>query len=107
MVSFIEKLSFIGGFYVYFLSHIIIYYVIVGSDGVRDPLVRSSSISEDYLQFLGRPHHMEKRFPVDRRKLEKLIKGGCGVSAQVGVVYHVSAQHRWVRCINISGNGVS
>ncbi len=49
----------------------------------EEPLVRSSSISDDYLQFLGQPHHMEKRFPVDRRKLEKLIKGGCGLGMWV------------------------
>ena len=39
-------------------------------------LARSGSVvSEDYLEFLGRPGHIEKRFPVDRKKLEKLITG--------------------------------
>ena len=41
-------------------------------------LTRASSVSDDYLQFLSRPHHIEKRFLVDRKKLEKLITGGCG-----------------------------
>ena len=38
-------------------------------------LERSSSISEDYLRYLSNPHHTEKRFPVDRKKLERLIIG--------------------------------
>ena len=40
-----------------------------------DMLERSSSISEDYLRYLSNPHHTEKRFPVDRKKLERLIIG--------------------------------
>lgn len=32
-------------------------------------------MTEDYLEFQGRPGHIEKRFPVDRKKLEKLITG--------------------------------
>jgi len=32
-------------------------------------------MTDDYGAFLGRPHHIEKRFPVDRKKLEKLITG--------------------------------
>ena len=43
-----------------------------------DRLERSSSISEDYLRYLNNPQHTEKRFPVDRKKLERLIIGeGC------------------------------
>ena len=43
-----------------------------------DKLERSSSISEDYLRYLNNPQHTEKRFPVDRKKLERLIIGeGC------------------------------
>jgi len=41
-----------------------------------DMLERSSSISEDYLRYLSNPHHTEKRFPVDRKKLERLIIAG-------------------------------
>ena len=32
-------------------------------------------MSDDYIMFLRRPHHVEKRFPVNRKKLEKLITG--------------------------------
>lgn len=43
---------------------------------VTNPLIRTASVSEDYLEFQGRPGHIEKRFPVDRKKLERLITVG-------------------------------
>lgn len=39
---------------------------------------RASSVSDEYLRFLGKPGHVEKRFPVDRKKLERLIVAGRG-----------------------------
>ncbi len=39
------------------------------------PLERTSSVSEEYMRYLDNPQNVEKRFPVDRRKLEELIKG--------------------------------
>ena len=41
------------------------------------PRERTSSISEEYMRYLDNPQNVEKRFPVDRRKLEKLIQGDC------------------------------
>ena len=41
----------------------------------RPTLNNASSVSEDYLQYLSRPHHIEKCFLVDRKKMEKLITG--------------------------------
>ncbi len=38
---------------------------------------RTSAVSEEYLRYLNNPQNVEKRFPVDRRKLEELIKGMC------------------------------
>ncbi len=46
-----------------------------GNPLLSSALMRSASMSEDYLEFQGRPGHIEKRFPVDRKKLEKLITG--------------------------------
>ena len=40
-----------------------------------DTLERTSSVSEEYLRAIGNPQHIEKRFPVDRKKLERLIVG--------------------------------
>ena len=39
------------------------------------PLERTSSISEEYMRYLNNPENEEKRFPVDRKKLERLIVG--------------------------------
>lgn len=38
-------------------------------------LERASSVSEEYMRYLDNPQNVEKRFPVDRRKLEELITG--------------------------------
>ena len=44
--------------------------------GKKDPpLERTSSISEEYMRYLNNPENEEKRFPVDRKKLERLIVG--------------------------------
>ena len=53
-----------------------------------DRLERSSSISEDYVRYLNNPQHTEKRFPVDRKKLERLIIG------------------EWWRVVWVKGEGV-
>ncbi len=53
---------------------------------------RTSAVSEEYLRYLDNPQNVEKRFPVDRRKLEELIKGVCVrvcVSLFVLFVVHV------------------
>ena len=41
------------------------------------PRERTSSVSEEYMRYLDNPQNVEKRFPVDRRKLEQLIQGDC------------------------------
>ena len=48
----------------------------VSEETQADRLERSSSISEDYVRYLNNPQHTEKRFPVDRKKLERLIIAG-------------------------------
>ena len=56
-------------------------YLWVPSAGAEDvgkkdpPLERTSSISEEYMRYLNNPENEEKRFPVDRKKLERLIVG--------------------------------
>ena len=49
-----------------------------GDDGLQ-PMTRerTSSVSDEYLRYLSRPGHIEKRFPIDRKKLERLIIGVC------------------------------
>ena len=51
--------------------------MILGADDERrsEQLERSSSISEEYMRYLNNPENEEKRFPVDRKKLERLILG--------------------------------
>ena len=45
-------------------------------DSKKEPLLeRTSSISEEYMRYLNNPENEEKRFPVDRKKLERLIVG--------------------------------
>ena len=48
-----------------------------GADNEKrsEQLERTSSISEEYLRYLNNPENEEKRFPVDRKKLERLILG--------------------------------
>ncbi|XP_064388717.1 protein bicaudal C homolog 1-B-like isoform X2 [Halichondria panicea] len=46
------------------------------------PLERTSSVSEEYMRYLDNTQNVEKRFPVDRRKLEELIKGRDNESAE-------------------------
>ena len=41
----------------------------------KAPLTRTSSMTDDFNRFSGKPSHTEKRFFVDRKKLEKLITG--------------------------------
>jgi len=55
----------------------------------KAPLVRTASVTDDFLRFCGRPNHTEKRFFVDRKKLEKLITGKGWV--EEGIVYHDEA----------------
>lgn len=45
------------------------------SDKRSEQLERTSSISEEYMRYLNNPENEEKRFPVDRKKLERLILG--------------------------------
>ena len=48
-----------------------------GADSEKrsEQLERTSSISEEYMRYLNNPENEEKRFPVDRKKLERLILG--------------------------------
>ena len=47
------------------------------TNNIGDVLERSNSINEDYVRYLSNPQNVEKRFPVDRKKLERLIVGVC------------------------------
>ena len=40
-------------------------------------LQRTSSTSDEYIGYITDPKNIEKKFPVDRKKLEKLILGMC------------------------------
>ncbi len=46
-------------------------YGFLGNDGLQpETRERTSSVSDEYLRFLSKPGHIEKRFPVDRKKQE-------------------------------------
>ena len=53
------------------------YLCVSGADSEKrsEQLERTSSISEEYMRYLNNPENEEKRFPVDRKKLERLILG--------------------------------
>ena len=56
---------------------VLLFFCVSGADSEKrsEQLERTSSISEEYMRYLNNPENEEKRFPVDRKKLERLILG--------------------------------